>query len=118
MSDFVVDLIGAAEWRMNAHATDFAALSYPRERVALLKVCREQIEAMIEWKDHAGRTAALHDGLAAIAAIRATAEAAGERISVIVNGNIVRQLRDCLKYLIEYEVLREKDALSGKRGRR
>lgn len=117
VTSFIVDVIEDAEVRMRIHETGEAVLSYPRERIALLKTCREQVEAMLEWKDHVRRTTALEDGLSAIAAVRATAHAAGERISIAVTQNIVRQLRGVVSYLVEYEVLKERDGQRGGRRR-
>lgn len=116
VTDFVTEIVSAAEWRMR-HGTTAAMLSYPRAEIALLKTCKEQLEVLREWNDHERRRSAIEDGIAGIDALRATAKAIEDRVTVIVNFNIARQLRDCIKYLIEYEVRKEQDGLSRPRRR-
>jgi hypothetical protein len=108
VSDFVVRIFQDAFYdcgRLNMIA---AALSYPKADIRALASARSLLEAMCERRR--GRNVDfLQAGISAIAEIRATAKADGDRVGVVVSMTAATRLRACMPYFIEYEVLWEKD---------
>lgn len=111
IADFVVRMILDAEAQCDRLSSASAALTYQKARIRALAGARAILESMCERRR--GRNIdRLEAGISAIAAIRATAVAEDDYVSIRVTRSDYSRLRDCMGDFIEYEVLWEKDQSS------
>lgn len=115
--DRVIDFVS---WMAGSPRPGPRIVSAPRgEARELVEATRRILGALQQWKpEHKRRAELLDAALAAIKRVVTSATSSGDYAHMTLSEADADDLRSALPFLIEYGVMREKDALYPSRGKR
>lgn len=110
VTEFIASIATTRDDHKNEMMTTHTTYYLTNDEAALFAECRTSLKEMWHWREYARWRRKIDTAMAAIASIRATAVKSGEGIAVIVSRAAAAGLRGVIPHLVEYEVMRGRDA--------